>query len=246
MKIENVNPSAATDRSEAVSRATTARASPSGGPEIDELSISLEQAQQALKDGSVSFQQIASSISSSSDLEFLLMEALVTIVKSKLDEFERYLKDSLDQSREGVNLALDQADDIRSAGAMAMGQGIAGGVMAIAGSGVSMVGAGAAMKSSMSGGEFNLGRFQSVNQKWMGVSTATNSVGQISGAAMKYTESEEQAAAEIDRAESAKQIDNSGRVRDLAKSEGDFIQQLIQLLMQLGDMQHETRSKVIG
>lgn len=245
MKIESNNPTAT--EAAIVARGTVVKKDvpPSGESEINELGT-LEKAQKALKDGTYSFEQVANSLKDAGELEFLLVEAMIIIVKSKLDEFERNMKDSIDQSRLGMEFAKDQAEDIREAGGMALGAGIAGGIMSIAGAGVSAAGAGVSMKSSMSTGEFNMGKFQSTNQGWMGVSTATNSVGQISSSAMKYTESTKQADSEIDKSLSGKQLDASGRTKDLAKNENDFIQQLIQMIMQLGDMQHEARSKVIG
>lgn len=219
---------------------------PKGAADVDAVAIDLEKARKALKDGTMSFGQIANSLRDASDLEFLLQEAMVLIVKSKLDEFERYMKDSIDESRVGMKYAQDQAADIRDSGAMALGAGIAGGIMSIASAGVSMAGAGHAMKSASTGEKFYLGKFQSVNQQWTGVSTATNSVGQISASGLKYVETESQADSELDKAQSSKEFDTASRVRDLAKSENDFIQQLIQMLMQLSDMGHQTRSKVVG
>ena len=179
-------------------------------------------------------------------LEFLIFDALASIIKSKLDDFVEDMRDNIKGIRESLNLAKDQADEIRLQGGLQFGAALASGGMSIAAGAVSIAGAGFSMKSAMAGGKFQLGKFQANQMRWQAISQATSSVGSMADGGFKYGATSREAEATRLRAESSTESALAQNARDSGKASDEFLKQAMSMLKEILDSQHQARSKIIG
>ena len=179
-------------------------------------------------------------------LEFLIFDALASIIKSKLDDFVDDMRDNIEGVRESLNLAKTQADEIRLQGGLQFGAAMASGAMSIAAGAVSIAGAGHSMKAAMSGGKFQLGKFQANQMRWQAISQATTSVGSMADGGFKFGATSREAEATRLRAESSTESALAQNARDSGKSSDEFLKQAMSMLKEILDSQHQARSKIIG
>lgn len=179
-------------------------------------------------------------------LEFLMFNAMIEIMKSKLDEFLTNMKDNIETIRQAKDKSFEQAASMRMQGLASMFSSIAGGVISIGAGAVSMVGAGMSFKSASSTGRFQLGKFQSEQMKWQGASQAVNSMGTMVEGGVRYSAVIMDAQGTEQHAESSKLSSMSQNMRDSGKADEEFFRSALATLKDMIDSSHQARSKIVG
>ena len=221
----------------------------SGDKEIDSVSKSLADIGKGIVQDPNSLPGIHKALDqlSTANLEAAMFQAMLVIVKTKLDQFLANMRDSLETMREAKAMADLQAEKIRDQATAQLAGAIAGGSISIAGSATSIAGSMKAAKGATNAdGSMDTAKFQSSSQKWQGFSEATKSAGSMVDSGMKYTGALEEAEGATARSESDFLNSLSQTMRDAAKSDEQFIQQALSTLKEMLDVQHQARSKVVG
>ena len=221
----------------------------SGDKEIDSISKTLADVGKGIVQDPNALPGIHAALDklSTGELEAAMFQAMLVMVKSKLDQFLGNMRDSMAAMREAKAMSELHADKIREQATAQLAGSLAGSSISIGASAVQIGGAAKSGKAATKAdGSMDTAKFQASNQKWQGFGEATKSAGSMVESGMRYSGSLKEAEGAMAKSDSDFLNTLSQTMRDAAKSDEQFVQQALSTLKEMLDMQHQARSKVVG